>query len=498
MNMTIKKKIFLLGGMTFVVFVVLALMNIWTYQQVMSNLRVRDDVNEKLARVEEFAEWKNSFVNVVSNIVASGRVPIYTKSQFSAPSEFSLGESDALIRTGTTLVALIEQKEQKSHEIEKTFTEMRDGINTLYYNLDEAIATVLAEAQMEQVMGMDTAEESSLAAYILKSLNQLTLVALNVIVSRSFTAEQHGVVGKNTQFVTSQLQTIDKEGKIVALFQELFSHIETLDALIGSSEQELSEIEAQIVTATEDFDKTTGTSEIDDIIATAKSEVERANQTLEKASRFNLITVVIFLIIVPIVVGIMIFSLHRAILQPVNRLLDIAHNVAEGDLSQDIVIQQRDEIGILASALREMIAKFREIVADVKHAANNVADGSQKMSANAEEMSRGATAQAASSEEASSSMEQMAANIRQTSNNALQTEKIAVKASADAQTSGQAVTEAVQAMRQIAKKVSIIEQIANRTHLLSMNRVYRGFESTGVWQGICGCCHRSPQSGRTK
>ena len=469
MQMTIKKKIYLLGGMTFAVFAVLALMNIWTYQQVMSNLRIRDDVNGKLAKVEEFAEWKNSFVRRISNIVASGRVSIYAKSQLNAPSELSIGESDALLHAGNTLVTLIEQKEQRSLEIERGFSKMGGDINAVYFTLDEAIATVLAESQMEQVMGMDTEEESSLAAYILKSLNQITVVALNALASRNFTTEQHGVVSKNTQFVTSQIQTIDKEGEIILLFQKLFSHIKTLDTLIRSSQQELSELDAQIAEAKKDFDNTVGTSEIDSIISAAKSEVEHANETLEKASRFNLITVAIFLIVVPVVVGVIIFSLNRAILQPVNRLLRIAHNVSEGDLNEDIVIQQHDEIGILAGALREMIAKFREIVADVKDAANNVAAGSQTMSASAEEMSGGASAQAAASEEASSSMEQMASNIRQTADNALQTEKIAVKAAADAQVSGQAVNEAVQAMRQIAQKVEIIEQIASRTHLLSMN-----------------------------
>ncbi|MHB1400754.1 MAG: methyl-accepting chemotaxis protein, partial [Trichloromonadaceae bacterium] len=81
----------------------------------------------------------------------------------------------------------------------------------------------------------------------------------------------------------------------------------------------------------------------------------------------------------------------------------------------------------------------------------------------------GATEQAASAEEASSSMEQMAANIRQNADNALQTEKIAVKSAADAQAGGQAVAQTVSAMKEIAGKISIIEEIARQTNLLALN-----------------------------
>jgi methyl-accepting chemotaxis protein len=84
-------------------------------------------------------------------------------------------------------------------------------------------------------------------------------------------------------------------------------------------------------------------------------------------------------------------------------------------------------------------------------------------------MSQGSTEQAAAAEEASSSMEQMASNIRQNADNAQQTEKIAQKAAEDAKDGGQAVTDAVKAMKQIAEKISIIEEISRQTNLLALN-----------------------------
>ncbi len=107
--------------------------------------------------------------------------------------------------------------------------------------------------------------------------------------------------------------------------------------------------------------------------------------------------------------------------------------------------------------------------AEVKTATDNIAISSREMSASAVQMSEGVSTQAASAEETSSSMQEMAANIRQNADNALQTEKIAAKAAVDAKTSGKAVADAVQAIQVIAQKITIVEEIAHQTHMLSLN-----------------------------
>jgi methyl-accepting chemotaxis protein len=84
-------------------------------------------------------------------------------------------------------------------------------------------------------------------------------------------------------------------------------------------------------------------------------------------------------------------------------------------------------------------------------------------------MSQGATEQAAAAEQASASMEQMAANIKQNADNAAQTEKISRQSSRDAEASGEAVNRAVDAMRTIADKIGIVQEIARQTDLLALN-----------------------------
>lgn len=130
---------------------------------------------------------------------------------------------------------------------------------------------------------------------------------------------------------------------------------------------------------------------------------------------------------------------------------------------------ERSEHDRLMQALNVMIERLHDIVTSVRLAADNVTNGSQQLSISAQQVAEGASEQSTAAEEASASVEEMAANIRQNADNSLQTEKIAIRAAEDARQAGQAVVQTVQAMNQIAKKIAIIEEIANQTRLLSLN-----------------------------
>ncbi len=149
-------------------------------------------------------------------------------------------------------------------------------------------------------------------------------------------------------------------------------------------------------------------------------------------------------------------------------IADVAQSIARGDLTLSFDNDRKSNRGVYA-AMKEMTEQLQRVVTNVQAAGGFIASGSQQLSSTAQQMSQGATEQAASAEEVSSSMEQMSSNIRQNSDNALETEKIAAKAAKDAQESGEAVVEAVTAMKDIAGKISIIEEIARNTNLLALN-----------------------------
>jgi methyl-accepting chemotaxis protein len=154
--------------------------------------------------------------------------------------------------------------------------------------------------------------------------------------------------------------------------------------------------------------------------------------------------------------------LARSLNKPILKLVNYLQDMAKGDLSQKIDIDQKDEIGVLANALQEMQAKINEIISEVQDAISNVTISSQTLST-------GATEQAASTEEVSSSMEQMMANVQNNTGNAIETEKIANNAAHEIRIGYKNVNQTVASMLEIAEKIKVIEEIAEKTDLLAIN-----------------------------
>ncbi|MCP4716388.1 MAG: chemotaxis protein [Deltaproteobacteria bacterium] len=177
--------------------------------------------------------------------------------------------------------------------------------------------------------------------------------------------------------------------------------------------------------------------------------------------------------IIAVILGIVVaFIIIRSTLNQLGAdptvVADIAEKVSKGDLTIDFGKDSKTINGLYAD-IKNMVENIRGVVADVSTAAENVASGSEQMSSSSEELSQGSTEQASAAEEAGASMEEMTSTIRQTADNAGQTEKIANQAGQDATESGKIVHATVSAMNQIADKISVIEEIANKTDLLALN-----------------------------
>jgi len=157
----------------------------------------------------------------------------------------------------------------------------------------------------------------------------------------------------------------------------------------------------------------------------------------------------------------------NVLIEATNSITANAKQVAQGNLM--VELKKRSENDDLMESLYNMVDKLKEIVREVQAAADGVATGGQQLSATAQSLSQGATEQAASAEEISSSMEEMSSSIKQNADNASQTEKISNKSASDAREGGKAVNETVAAMKEIATKISIIEEIARQTNLLALN-----------------------------
>jgi methyl-accepting chemotaxis protein len=162
-------------------------------------------------------------------------------------------------------------------------------------------------------------------------------------------------------------------------------------------------------------------------------------------------------------------SVTKSITVPIQQAVEQAERIAAGDLTREILVTNHSETGKLQQAMREMSSRLSGIIRDVREGSAAVASAAQQVSSSSQSLSQGTSEQAASVEEMSASLEQMNASITQNADNSRQVEQAAVKGALSAEESGNAVKETVEAMKQIAAKTSVIEEIAYQTNLLALN-----------------------------
>lgn len=180
--------------------------------------------------------------------------------------------------------------------------------------------------------------------------------------------------------------------------------------------------------------------------------------------------IIIGTIIAALILGIMIaMFLANLITKPITLGVQFAQSLAEGDLTAKLDVNGKDEIGQLAQALRDMRDQLSHVVQQVRDNSDSLSSASQQVSATAQAMSQMATEQASSVEETTSSIEELNASVQQNTENAHVTEQMATKSAGEARDGGVAVNETVVAMKNIAKKIGLIEDIAYKTNLLSLN-----------------------------
>jgi methyl-accepting chemotaxis protein len=146
----------------------------------------------------------------------------------------------------------------------------------------------------------------------------------------------------------------------------------------------------------------------------------------------------------------------------------IARRVAEGDLTVEVPLATGDATSMMAS-IKDMVSKLSEVVGQVQETSGLLVGASEQLSSTAQSLSQGASEQAASVEETSASMEEMSASIAQNNENAKVTGDMASRTARDTVEGGTAVKETVGAMKQIAQKIAIIDDIAYQTNLLALN-----------------------------
>ena len=182
--------------------------------------------------------------------------------------------------------------------------------------------------------------------------------------------------------------------------------------------------------------------------------------------------------------------ISRSIVLPLRQVVGFAQRIAEGDLSQDLAQDRRDEVGQLMAAMQRMSHSLRELVGRIGGGVSQIAAAAEQLSAITAQTSDGVQTQRLETEQTATAMQQMSATVQEVAQNAEQASQAAQGADQQAQQGNQVVQQAVAQVNRLAGEVEesaeamaalsqesgriggvleVIRNVAEQTNLLALN-----------------------------
>gem|GEM_PF-2316063 len=227
----------------------------------------------------------------------------------------------------------------------------------------------------------------------------------------------------------------------------------------------------------------TMTPVVDDNNNRLGTAVEWKDLTMEKKSEINIENVISGAIQGDLTRRMELEGTHgftKAVGQGVNTLLDVMENIlakiskvmkaiAEGYLTEKFTGKYHGEFEEIQNATNQTSEKLLEIMKNISRNIQSLVSASQELSSTAQSIAQGASKQSSTVDNARVSLENISGAIRLNTDNSRITEEMAMKAAQEAGEGGKAVHKTVSAMKEIAEKITIIEEIAYQTNLLALN-----------------------------
>ncbi|MBF0439733.1 MAG: methyl-accepting chemotaxis protein, partial [Magnetococcales bacterium] len=445
-----------------------------------SSVHIGEEIKKKSA------DYLNSFSNVAKNETEKG---LDHKSGLQGAFRSSAHTMEKLIdnyNTDAIYLALLQMRRTEKDYLLRKDTKYVEQLDKLVAQFTQAVTAsslpeeIKKELQTKAKTYLKDFQNSSgetyreLAHEIEAKLKSHYVPGLSELYLELRKDEKDYLLRDDEKYVTSAIKKLDTMRQITQASAIAENDKTALADTIKQYQQAFTALVAkdkEIAGATQKMREATHAIEplIDSIVKEASEDMTKtaneANASARQASKLALTISGIILLIGAF------FSwlIGRAIATPIFSLKKVTETFGSGDLTTSCVLHQTDEVGLMATSVNQTIEKLREVLTQVKMASTEVAQGSQQLSDAAQGLSQSSTEQAAAIEETSSAMEQMSSNIQQTSDNAQTTEKISQQAAKDAVETGEAVTQAVTAMKEIAQRISIIEEISRQTNLLALN-----------------------------
>ncbi len=180
----------------------------------------------------------------------------------------------------------------------------------------------------------------------------------------------------------------------------------------------------------------------------------------------------------------------RQITRPLRQTLDVVERIAAGDLTHDLHVTRRDEMGVLQQGIQRMGATLRDLISGIRDGVTQIASAAEELSAVTEQTSAGANNQKVETDQVATAMHEMATTVQEVARNAEQASAAATDADSQARAGDQVVAQAIAQIEKLAGEVvrsteamaqlqqesqkigsvmDVIKSVAEQTNLLALN-----------------------------
>ncbi|ANC01648.1 methyl-accepting chemotaxis protein [Pseudomonas sp. MH2] len=354
---------------------------------------------------------------------------------------------------------------------------------TLDQNATKAIQ--LIETISKDVLARDESDATRLQQYLVisKARQQLTQLRLDV---RSYVAAPSDVA---EQAVLRQLQQTFTE--IDGLKRQLTSDgaaIEQFEGAVrayGESVRQLSASTAQIAVSRQEMTVQGG-----DIVKLSDDlyKIQLERRDIESAEARTLqIGATLLALLIGVLAAVII---TRQITRPLRETLAVVEKIAGGDLTHNLQVTRRDELGVLQQGIARMGTTLRDLISGIRDGVTQIASAAEELSAVTEQTSAGANSQKVETDQVATAMHEMAATVQEVARNAEQASLAATNADGEARAGDKVVGEAINQIERLAAEVNrsteamnllqqesqkigsvmdVIKSVAEQTNLLALN-----------------------------
>ncbi|GGH31567.1 methyl-accepting chemotaxis protein [Paenibacillus segetis] len=201
---------------------------------------------------------------------------------------------------------------------------------------------------------------------------------------------------------------------------------------------------------------------------------------LYKSSRTITIAVILVALVLSVGLG---YVISQVIARPLNRVVQLVGKVAQGDLSETSEINSKDEVGVLAKSVNDMVLNLRQTVGEILVSAETVSAASQQISASTEEIASGSMSQASAAQTMNELFGELSHAINSVARGAEQASELSDRTMSIAQDGGKVVRVSIDGMthvneqmfrlvgdsNKIGEIIEVIDDIAEQTNLLALN-----------------------------